>query len=677
MCGIAGFWQKRRTDEHPAETLNRMALALRHRGPDDSGIFLEVSSGLGFAFRRLAILDLSAAGHQPMHSASGRLVMVFNGEVYNHEEIRQRLGMRHWRGHSDTEVMLEAIEEWGLDAALNEFVGMFAFALWDKRERRLSLCRDRLGIKPLYYGWAGTAFVFASELKAIAQYPEFDAHVNRDALAMYLSYSAVPAPYCIYDGLHKLEPGSILTLSSADSRPELRQYWSATDVAVRGLRAPSRLDEAEAVQQLQAKLTSAVALQMVADVPVGAFLSGGIDSSAVVAIMQSQSGRRVNTFTISLEEEDHNEAPFASEVAKHLGTNHTELRVTPQDALDVAPSIAATYDEPFGDSSQIPTFLVSKLARQSVTVSLSGDGGDELFGGYNRHIFASRVWKAMNLLPLALRDSASRFARTVPYSKLERTMRFVHPVLPKRLRVAVPADKAQKLMDVWSTCSSESLYHAILSSSSNPSELVLGSEKPATPIDSVRTFSKSLGFEENMMLADLLHYLPDDILTKLDRASMAVSLEARVPLLDHRVVEFAWQLPTSLKLRNGKGKWILREILAKFLPHHLMDRPKMGFAIPLRTWLQGPLRDWAQSLLGPQQLAQGGFLDAQLVQEIWNAHLSGARNHSRILWNILIFQDWLNRTGLGSQTIRLQALCRRSPENDMRQSPAPGSVPTG
>lgn len=657
MCGIAGFWQQPLLAEHPPEILRRMAAALAHRGPDDSGVFLDVRAGLGLAFSRLAIVDLSAEGHQPMQSASGRYLIVFNGEIYNYQSIRAELSPHLWRGHSDTEVILEAIERWGIDLALRKFAGMFAFALWDRGENELFLCRDRLGIKPLYYGKVGSTFVFASELKAIAQIPSFDPEIDRDALALYMRHSYVPAPHCIYHGLHKLEPGCILRISSADKIPRIHRFWSTREVAIEGSRAATRWSETEAIQQLEEKLSQAVGLRMIADVPIGAFLSGGIDSSMVVALMQAQSSRPVKTFTVGSCEGQYDESAAAAKVAKHLGTDHTALLVTSKEALDVVPLLAKIYDEPFADSSQIPTYLVSKLARQSVTVCLSGDGGDELFGGYIRHVFAHRAWNMLERIPAPLRPAVASAIHATSRWTDDSAIQFLQPFIPQRFRVSAVSDKAQKLAELLNSPNPNDLYHRLLSQWKNPTELVRGSNEPRTLPDSIAMTAGSLDFQETMMLTDLLHYLPDDILTKVDRASMAVGLEARVPLLDHSVVEFAWQLPLAFKIHEGTGKWILRELLAKFVPRGLMDRPKMGFAIPLDRWLRGPLRDWAEDLLSPSRLSGQDLLNGDLVRQKWQQHQLGVHNWSDALWSVLVFQDWMvNKGGAADFTSTIPAV---------------------
>src|SRR5258708_6927665 len=525
MCGIAGFWQTKRGPEHPLETLNQMGAALAHRGPDDSGTFHDSSAGIGLAFRRLSIIDLSPEGHQPMHSASGRYIIVFNGEVYNFEEISAELGTNRWRGHSDTEVMLEAIDRWGVDAALRRFVGMFAFALWDRQESKLFLVRDRLGIKPLYYGRIGEDFVFASELKAIRQHPSFDGEIDRDALALYMRHNYVPSPHCIYKGLYKLQPGHVLALSSSADQPALYPFWSAQDVAREGLQSRFEGSDADAIEQLQSKLMSPVSLRMIADVPLGAFLSGGVDSTAVVALMQAQSSRPVKTFTIGFHEDGYNEAVYAKKVAEHLKTDHTELYLTPKDALDVVPLLPAMYDEPFSDSSQIPTYLISKLARASVTVSLSGDGGDELFGGYNRYLLTRSIWNTVKRLPRSARKATAKLLQSISPSVLDRTFQVLRPVMPNRMRVLAYGDKVHNFASYLAVESREAIYRRALSHWEDPTGVVLNSYEPNTILQSIATPPWIPTFEECMMLADLLHYLPDDILTKVDRASMAVSLE--------------------------------------------------------------------------------------------------------------------------------------------------------
>jgi asparagine synthase (glutamine-hydrolysing) len=642
MCGIAGFWQTKRQAEIPAEILIRMGNALKHRGPDDSGVFYDDSTGVGLVHRRLSILDLSPAGHQPMTSHSGRYVIIFNGEVYNFEEIRRELGLScAWRGHSDTEVMLEAFERWGVEGAVKRFVGMFAFALLDRKERTLYLVRDRLGIKPLYYGWVEGQFVFASELKAIRQYPGFQGQIDRDVLALYMRHNYVPAPHCIYQGIYKLNAGCILVLGGPQGQPVLSKYWSATEAAKEGLRSPVDGSEKEIIEQLERKLAEAVKLRMIADVPLGAFLSGGIDSSTVVALMQAQNARPVKTFTIGFHEDAYNEANHAKSVAAHLGTDHTELYVTPQEALNVVPLLPAMYDEPFADVSQIPTYLVSKLARQSVTVSLSGDGGDELFGGYGRYFLMKRVWNSMRPFPKPLRHGLSRMIASVPPKAIDKMYKLASPLVPRNKRSFPMGDKAHKLAGLLGAESQERIYIHALTHWDNPSAVVNGAVEPETVRRFVHEAQWLPSMEEIMMLTDTVHYLPDDILTKVDRASMAVSLEARVPILDHRVVEFAWRLPMRFKIRDGKGKWALRQVLYKYVPAAMIERPKMGFGVPIDSWLRGELREWAEDLLSVESLERHNLFNIEAIRTKWQEHTSGGRNWQYLLWDVLVFQDWM------------------------------------
>lgn len=641
MCGIAGFWQTRRGDDAPAAILSRMGTVLKHRGPDDWGTFFDEATGLGMVHRRLSIVDLSPAGHQPMTSSSGRYTITFNGEVYNFNDLRAELGNDHpWKGHSDTEIMLESIERWGVDGAVRKFVGMFAFALWDRLERVLYLVRDRLGIKPLYCGWVGGDFVFASELKAIRQYPGFESTIDRDALALYMRHNYVPAPHCIYSGIRKLQPGHILRISSDRAGFHSYPFWSAKEVVWKGVKSRIDASDREVVGELGRELKRAVSLRMIADVPLGAFLSGGVDSSTVVALMQAQSSRPVKTFTIGFHEDGFNEAKHAAGVAAHLGTDHTELYLTSQEAMDVVPSLAEIFDEPFGDSSQIPTLLVSRLARQSVTVSLSGDGGDELFGGYNRYLFTKRLWRVLRQLPGAARKGAAGLLLGIPPEQIDRLSHLLKPIHGYQ---SPAGDQAHKLAAFFQLSSPQAIYKQALSHWDEPQEVVPGATEPATVAEFIGDASSLPDFEEAMMLTDLCHYLPDDILTKVDRASMAVALEARVPLLDHNVVEFAWRLPLRFKIRRGVGKWALRQVLAQYVPPALVDRPKMGFAVPIASWLRGDLREWAEDLLAPSSLAAHGLFEAQIIRRHWQEHLSGIRNWQARLWDVLMFQDWYAR----------------------------------
>lgn len=629
-------------DEHPVELLSRMGCTLSHRGPDDSGVFYETGSGLGLSFRRLSIIDLSSEGHQPMASASGRYVIAFNGEVYNFEEIRAELGAHAWRGHSDTEVMLGAIERWGLEVAVKKFVGMFAFALWDRHQRHLHLVRDRIGIKPLYYGYVDGSFVFASELKAIRAFPGFQSSIDRDTLAAYMRCAYVPAPYSIYQGIHQLLPGHILTLNSAGELPVLTAFWSASQVARDGLRSRVEGSDEEVIEELHQQLLDAVRLRMIADVPLGAFLSGGIDSSVVVALMQEQSARPVKTFTIGFHEGVYNEAAHAKKVAERLGTDHTELFVTPEDALNVVPLLPSMYDEPFADSSQIPTHLVSKLAHRHVTVALSGDGGDELFCGYSRYIFVHSLWRVLKKLPKPAAKGMARVIQSISPATIDRLLGSLP--LPNKFTNS-PGNKFHRLADHLAVQDPVEIYLRTLSMWPDPSSLVPGSHEHDVVPQAIAKFSDMPTSVEMGMLTDLTNYLPDDILAKVDRASMAVGLEVRVPILDHRVVEFAWRLPVNLKLRRGQTKWALRQLLYRYVPAELIERPKMGFSMPVDVWLRGPLREWAEDMLSADSLGRHGFFSVEPIRAKWKEHVSGSRNWQYMLWPVLMFQAWLAEMG--------------------------------
>ena len=640
MCGICGFWRMGygQSMERMAE---RMAERITSRGPDDQGVWVSESAGIALAHRRLAVIDLSPAGHQPMVSPCGRYTLIFNGEIYNHLDVREKLerddGHFDWRGHSDTETLLAALRHWGLRAALKQLNGMFAFALWDEQEQTLALARDRMGEKPLYYGRNGSTLLVASELKALTVHSEWQGKINRDALALYMRHNYVPAPHSIYEGIFKLPPAHFVVIKEGGRDIQEPQcYWDLERLAEQGVAGATGTPES-LIDSLDELLSDAVGRRMAADVPLGAFLSGGYDSTIVAAMMQAQSHRPIKTFTIGFNEAGYNEAMHAKAVAEHLGTDHTELYVTPEEAMAVIPKLPTMYDEPFADSSQIPTFLVSQLARKEVTVSLSGDGGDELFCGYNRYVLGFRIWQKLSVLPAPLRSVLARLCEHAPGHALDAMQR----LLPERFRVSNLADRLPKLAEVLAHTSGDAFYRDLVSHSKNPDQLVIGAQEPETLLSTPHLMPNLGGFRERMMYLDMKTYLPDDILTKVDRASMAVSLEARVPLLDHRLVEFAWRVPTDLKYRNGQGKWLLRQVLYRYVPKELMDRPKMGFGVPIEHWLRGPLRGWAEALLNEQRLREEGFFHPEPIRKMWREHVSGKRRWHYHLWDVLMFQAWL------------------------------------
>ena len=646
MCGIAGFIGGGRSEVPGFENIvSGMIAALHHRGPDSHGVWVDRESGVALAHSRLAIIDLSSAGHQPMHSASGRLVLVFNGEIYNFKELKQALegeGMApRWRGTSDTEVLLAAFEAWGVERTLQAAVGMFALALWDKRHKVLVLARDRMGEKPLYYGRQQGFFFFGSELKALKMHPAFNGQIDRESLTLYLRHGYIPAPCSIYQGIHKLSPGHFLRFRQTSGKPEevISPYWQLKDVIEKARHNPFDGDENEAVQELERLLDQSLQGQMVADVPLGAFLSGGYDSSTVVSLMQARSTRPVKTFTIGFHEKRYNEAEHAKTVARHLGTEHTELYVTPEDAMKVIPRLPLMWDEPFSDSSQIPTFLVSELTRRHVTVSLSGDGGDELFFGYRRYFNGWRIWRVLRRVPNPVRRMIALAMEKLPGRSLENGMRF----LPKRFQVPQLAYRLPNLAEIVSQRSGASFYRRLVSHAKDPAALVLGGSEPETIFDCHGKMVDLPDFREYMMYMDAISYLPDDILVKVDRATMAVSLEARVPLLDHRLVEFAWRLPMRFKYRNGQGKWLLRQVLYRYVPREIMDRPKMGFGVPIKHWLRGSLRDWGEALLDENRLRREGFFHPGPIRKMWREHLEGRFPWHYYLWDFLMFQAWLDK----------------------------------
>lgn len=616
------------------------------RGPDDAGAWHDGDAGIGLAHRRLAVLDLSPAGRQPMACHTGRYVLAFNGEIYNHQDLRRQLGGLAWRGHSDTETLLAGFVAWGVRATLARCIGMFAFALWDRHERVLTLARDRMGEKPLYYGWQGSGdkacFLFGSDLAALKAHPAFAAAIDRGALALLMRHNYILAPHSIYQGIHKLPPGHILAVSLGKRAPQLASYWSLPEAAMAGVAAPLEGGAEQVADELEALLRSAIGQQMVADVPLGAFLSGGIDSSTVVALMQAQSSRPVKTFSIGFHEAGYDEAAHAKAVARHLGTEHTELYVTPQQALEVIPRLPGLYSEPFADASQIPTFLVSQLARQHVTVALSGDAGDELFGGYGRYFQASRWWQRIERFPRAMRSSAAASIRMVPPGAWNALAYPLRPLLPASLRRGSIGDKLHKGAALLLARDVDALYRRLLTHW-EPQGLVIGAQEPTPGLDGLLPQLPGLNPIQRMMALDAITYLPDDILAKVDRAAMGVSLETRVPMLDHRVVELAWRIPQAMKLRGGVGKQVLRQVLYRHVPRELVERPKMGFGVPIDSWLRGPLRDWAEDLLDASRLRQEGFFNPAPIRRTWAEHLSGRRNWQYHLWDVLMFQAWLGQ----------------------------------
>lgn len=648
MCGIAGFLFHIGPVAEPLEAIaSRMAQSLQHRGPDGCGVWVDRHAAAALAHRRLAILDLSPAGKQPMLSRSGRYCIAFNGEVYNFRELRQELESSGatFRGHSDTEVLVEAIDAWGLRAALARAVGMFAFAVWDRVNRELYIARDRVGEKPLYWAAVGSNFAFASELKALKVFPGFAPGIDRGSAALLLRHNYVPAPRTIYEGVFKLPPGCFMRVIRQPSG-ELCidspvEYWSVERVFREARHARFSGTFEEAAAELDRLLRRTLSAQMISDVPLGAFLSGGIDSSTVVAIMQSLSARPVKTFTIGFHEAGFDEAAAAREVAKHLGTDHVELYVTPREAIDVIPRLPEVYDEPFADSSQIPTFLVCSLARRDVTVALSGDGGDELFCGYNRYIWARDTWRWLGLCPPPLRRALSSAVRSASPGAWDRLLRPISCALPRALRYARPGDRLHKFAELLEVDGSRELYQRFQSHWMEPSSVVVGSEEPGTRLTQAHSPRDLEQFTEQMSILDFQTYLPDDILVKVDRAAMAVSLEGRMPLLDHRIIEFAAALPIEFKLRGRKGKLVLRKVLDSYVPRALIDRPKTGFGLPIDSWLRGPLREWAEELLSPAKLSRYGLLRPEPVRALWDDHMRGTRSWHYHLWDVLMLQAWL------------------------------------
>jgi asparagine synthase (glutamine-hydrolysing) len=643
MCGISGIvdWRLATSAEALSDTAQAMNRTLHHRGPDAGDIWVDASAGVALAHRRLAIIDLSSGGAQPKHSDDGRHVVVFNGEIYNYRDLRRQLEAegRRFRTESDTEVLLESCATWGVRGAVERFIGMFGFALWDRSERRLWLVRDRLGIKPLYYAQHGHSALFASQSKAFHAVPGWRPKLDRSALSTYLRFGYLPAPLSIFQGVAQLPPGCIARLDGT-GQTLIERYWDAAEVARRGVADRLDLEDGEAIEAIDALLRDSVKLRMIADVPLGAFLSGGVDSSLVVSLMQAQSNRPVKTFAIGFREMGFDEAPFAAAVAHHLGTEHHELYVDPADARAVIPHLPDWFDEPFADASQIPTQLISALARQHVTVSLSGDGGDELFAGYSRYTLGRSLVNGFGRIPMSMRRLAARGLTSLSPNNWD----LIAQLLPRRLRPKQAGYRAHKIALMLGRSDPTALYRDVMSQWVEPTRLALGGEEPALAEWVAQTGIDNI--VELLQLVDLTTYLPHDVLTKVDRATMSVGLEARVPILDHRVVEFSWRLPLRFKLREGQSKWLLRRVLARYIPGSLIERPKMGFSVPVGEWLRGPLRDWAEALLAPTRLKAAGYLDPRMVAESWEAHLSGRRQEDTRLWSILMFEAWRERYGI-------------------------------
>ena len=656
MCGITGIFGNLRKDEL-AISVQKMSSTLTHRGPDDAGTWINEESGIAFGHQRLSIVDLSSVGHQPMMSPCGRFSVIFNGEIYNHLQLRDKLNAsaykQSWKGHSDTETLVSAFSQWGIEKTLDQLVGMFAIAVWDLKVKKLYLIRDRFGEKPLYYGWSNGVFLFGSELKALRSYKGFNNKIDRNVLSLYMQYMYVPSPYSIFKDVYKLDPGCILKIDdSGRSQPPkqitssmfdakgvcVKQWYSLSGIAKNSQNNLIE-DESEAIDLLEKTLLESVQSQLISDVPLGAFLSGGIDSSTIVALMSQACNHPVKTFTIGFEESAFNEAIYAKEVAKHLGTDHHELYVTAKDAFEVIPSLPSLYDEPFADSSQIPTYLVSKLARQHVTVSLSGDAGDEMFGGYNRYLWGGRVWNKIKWMPPMMRQTLGAVIQKLPTS----TWDVAGHLLPNKYRVASMGDKAHRMSYRLKTVNSlDDMYYSLVTEGFNEDGLVNSNNFVLkTKLNNSNIVLGTMKSAHRMMLWDTLTYLPDDILTKVDRAAMGVSLETRIPFLDHRVAELAWRFPLDMKIKNGVGKWPIRQILYKYVPKELIERPKAGFAVPVGQWIRGPLREWADDLLDESRMQREGYFDPKLVRKIWDQHLSGSYDWTPRLWSILMFQAWL------------------------------------
>lgn len=648
MCGIAGFIDPEGFSLKNAKQIGKaMGKSIQHRGPDDSGLWIDKDYGVTLSHQRLAIIDLSESAHQPMTSSSGRYVICFNGEIYNHKDLRSELESSGksplWRSHSDTETILACIDVYGLKETLVKLVGMFSIALWDNSAKEVILARDRTGEKPLYYGANGRLLLFGSELKALLAHPKFTPKINRDALCLYLRHNYIPQPHSIYEGIKKLPPGHFVKLKKS-AIPE--EYWSLNQNITSAKLNPFLGSETEALSQLDKLLVSTVKGQMQADVPLGAFLSGGVDSSLILAIMQEQSSYPIESFTIGFDNKEFNEAPFGKEVAKYLGTNHNELYVSSKTAREVIPNLPKIYDEPFSDSSQIPTFLVSEMAQKQVKVCLSGDGGDEVFGGYNRYTWGNSFLSKQVNIPKPFRTFATKLITSIPPSIWNKLLAPAFQLTPQKFRYSNIGEKLHKIAKIFNCSSFEEVYRVLISHWNFPENIVIGGHEPQTILTSKGEIPNNLSNEEQMMFYDMMMYLPGDILVKIDRAAMSVSLETRAPFLDHRVIHLASQLPLDMKIRNGTNKWCLRQLLYKRVPKHLIERPKMGFGVPIGDWLRGPLRDWAEHLLAEKNIVQSGYFKNSDIQKKWKEHLSGDRNWHYYLWDILMFESWREEVGI-------------------------------
>jgi len=652
MCGICGYISSQVSHEDGLSDLKRMANQLALRGPDNKSYWQSEDAVVGLAHRRLSILDLSEEGHQPMISQHGKLIITFNGEVYNFQEIKHELETENkdviFRGHSDTEVILAAIEYWGLKKALQKFNGMFAFALWNRETHELYLARDRMGEKPLYYGWVGKKFIFASTLNSLRQSTGFDPKVNHQALGLYLRHNYVPAPHSILNGVYKLQPGhtALLVTKSHELHLSTQPYWSLIDAYQTNNKISDDISLNTATNELETLLCNSVTHRMISDVPIGAFLSGGVDSSLIVALMQSISARRVKTFTIGFSEPEFNEAQHAKTIAEYLGTDHTELYISADQAMDVIPGMASIYDEPFADPSQIPTYLVSKLASDSVKVVLSGDGGDELFYGYKRYFTFESYWKNICKYPVEIRNLLARLINIVPKPVWEILVRLVHSIGISEKSRLTHVSKIYELSDMLTYNNYSNMYQWVVAHWKRPEDVISNYTSCNILTSDFSHWSNIDCFQEWMTYYDSMYYLPDDILVKLDRASMAVSLEGRIPLLDHKIVEYAASLPMHIKTNNGNGKQPLKNLLGKYLPSELYEKPKKGFAVPIDSWLKNGLRDWAEDLLSKEQLNNDGYFDSKVVREKWHQHKSGQRNWHNQIWIILMFQNWLRQNNL-------------------------------